>query len=97
MTARHFWLALLVIAVAAGGCARFGLPAALHAAGLHPDHERGDFDLAGRRALVIATNQAVLGETGDATGVFLSEVTEPYYDFLDAGMQVDSRARGAGG
>ena len=68
---------------------RFGLPGVLHAAGLHPDYERGDFALEGRRVLLVATNHDVLGETGDPTGVAISEVTEPYYDFLDAGMQVD--------
>ena len=68
---------------------RFGLPGALHAAGLHPDYERGEFALDGRRILLVATNHAVLGEGGDPTGVAISEVTEPYYDFLDAGIQVD--------
>ena len=30
------------------------------------------------------------GETkGNATGVFSSEMTIPYYEFLDAGMEVD--------
>ena len=68
---------------------RFGLPGALHAAGLHPDYERGEFALEGRRILLVATNHDVLGEGGDPTGVAISEVTEPYYDFLDAGIQVD--------
>ena len=68
---------------------RFGLPGALHAAGLHPDYERGEFALDGRRILLVATNHDVLGEGGDPTGVAISEVTEPYYDFLDAGIQVD--------
>jgi len=30
-----------------------------------------------------------LGDTGKQTGVFSSELTAPYYAFLDAGMQVD--------
>lgn len=68
---------------------RFGLPGVLHAAGLHPEYERGDFALDGRRILLVATNHDVLGEGGDPTGVAISEVTEPYYDFLDAGIQVD--------
>ena len=68
---------------------RFGLPGALHAAGLHPDYERGEFALEGRRILLVATNHDVLGEGGDPTGVAISEVTEPYYDFVDAGIQVD--------
>jgi len=38
---------------------------------------------------VLTTSQATLGEGGKATGVFGSELTAPYYAFLDAGMQVD--------
>ena len=77
-------LALLVLA----------LPTILHKAGLHPEYNGEAVQLpAGKRALIIATNQAVLsapGETtGDATGVMASEMTHPYYRFLDAGMQVD--------
>ncbi|MFT6045413.1 MAG: putative intracellular protease/amidase [Arenicella sp.] len=70
------------------------LPTILHKAGLHPEYNGEAVQLpAGKRALIIATNQAVLsapGETsGDATGVMASEMTHPYYRFLDAGMQVD--------
>ena len=77
-------LALLVLA----------LPTILHKAGLHPDYNGEAVQLpAGKRALIIATNQAVLSApgktTGDATGVMASEMTHPYYRFLDAGMQVD--------
>ena len=77
-------IALLVLA----------LPTILHKAGLHPEYDGEAVQLpAGKRALIIATNQAVLsapGEnTGDATGVMASEMTHPYYRFLDAGMQVD--------
>jgi arylsulfatase A-like enzyme/putative intracellular protease/amidase len=57
--------------------------------GMHPDDEQAvDLDLSGRRALVIATNSAVL-DVGKPTGVFASEMTVPYYAFLDAGMDVD--------
>lgn len=70
------------------------LPTILHKAGLHPEYNGEAVQLpAGKRALIIATNQAVLsapGETsGDATGVMASEMTHPYYRFLDAGMKVD--------
>jgi putative intracellular protease/amidase len=73
---------------------RLGLPTALHKAGLHPDYTGATYEVAaGKRALIIATNQAMLdapGETGgDETGVAISEMTHPYYTFLDAGMQVD--------
>jgi len=83
-------LAVLGIGVAALVLlVRFGLPALLHGLGLHPDPAQRSFALAGRRALIVATNQAVLGDTGEPTGVASSEVTVPYYQFLDAGMDVD--------
>ena len=62
---------------------------ALQKAGMHPDDPAAtDFDLAGRRALVVATNAGQL-DVGKPTGVFASEMTVPYYAFLDAGMAVD--------
>ena len=69
------------------------LPSILHAAGLHPSFDAVAPDLSGKRALIITTSHGVLnapGETGGRkTGVFASEMTVPYYAFLDAGMQVD--------
>lgn len=57
--------------------------------GLHPvDREATRLDLSGTSALCIATNHGVL-DLGVATGVFASELTVPYYCFLDAGMKVD--------
>ncbi len=58
--------------------------------GMHPDDEAASDvpDLPDRRALVIATNHGVL-DIGKPTGVFASEMTAPYYVFLDAGMDVD--------
>lgn len=57
--------------------------------GIHPsDGDAIVLDMSGTRALCIATNHAVL-DVGVATGVFASELTVPYYCFLDAGMQVD--------
>jgi putative intracellular protease/amidase len=57
--------------------------------GLHPDDgEAVGLAMAGTRALCVATNHSVL-DIGVATGVFASELTVPYYVFLDAGMQVD--------
>jgi arylsulfatase A-like enzyme/putative intracellular protease/amidase len=57
--------------------------------GLHPEDE-GELvgDVADRRALVVATNHGTL-DIGKPTGVFASELTVPYYAFLDAGMSVD--------
>jgi putative intracellular protease/amidase len=57
--------------------------------GVHPrDREAITLDMTGTRALCIATNQGVL-DIGVPTGVFASELTVPYYVFLDAGMDVD--------
>ena len=57
--------------------------------GMHPeDPQPVAFELPGRRALVVATNHGTL-DIGKPTGVFASELTVPYYAFLDAGMDVD--------
>lgn len=61
----------------------------LQIAGLHPlDRDGNTPAMAGTKALCVATNHGVL-DVGVATGVFASELTVPYYAFLDAGMQVD--------
>jgi len=69
------------------------LPTILHKAGLHPQYSGETYALPQKRALVITTSHAVLaaaGETqGDPTGVMASEMTHPYYTFLDGGMDVD--------
>ncbi len=67
------------------------LPQILSLMGFHPHYERQEFDLAGKKALIIATNHDTLGdpEDGVATGVYGSELTIAYYEFLDAGMTVD--------
>lgn len=75
------------------GLTAMALPSIVKSMGLHPDYEGETFDLAGKKALVVTTSHGVLnkpGETvGDKTGVFGSEMTIPYYEFLDANMQVD--------
>ena len=61
----------------------------LQRVGLHPDDTAQPAGpLTGRRAVVIATNHAQL-DLGRPTGVFASELTVPYYAFVDAGMHVD--------
>lgn len=60
---------------------------------------RTSFDLKGYKALIITTSQETLDKIdsstgallkkGKATGVYASEMTEPYYVFLDANMTVD--------
>ncbi|MEM7143247.1 MAG: sulfatase-like hydrolase/transferase [Actinomycetota bacterium] len=62
---------------------------ALQRLGIHPeDPDAVQLDLTGRRALVVATNHGTL-RPGKPTGVVGSEITVPYYEFLDAGMEVD--------
>lgn len=69
------------------------LPTILHKAGMHPEYTGEVVELPGLRALVITTSHGVLaapGETeGPDTGVAASELTHPYYTFLDGGMEVD--------
>ena len=65
------------------------LPLILRGLGLHRPYAGRQFALHASHALVITTSHAVLDETGKPTGVFASEMTVPYYQFLDAGMQVD--------
>lgn len=76
-------LALLLIV------GRLGLPHLLTGLGLHPHYDVPEMDLSGKRALIVTTSQDTLGEDGKATGVFASEMTAPYYAFLESGMDVD--------
>lgn len=48
------------------------------------------------RLLVILTSHAVLGNTGRPTGLWLEELSEPYYIFADAGAEVDIVSIGGG-
>lgn len=84
------WLKIILITIPVLAVAvYFGLPRALNMMGLHPHYDIPEFDLAGKRALIITTSHDTLGEGGKATGVAASEMTVPYYAFLDAGMEVD--------
>ena len=80
-------LAILVVLIA------IALPTILHSVGLHPTYEGPTYKAEGKRALIITTSHSVLAPAGtpegDATGVFASEMTHPYYVFMEAGMQVD--------
>ncbi len=72
-----------------GAVTYVGLPKLLNRLGLHPHYAGRRYNLVGKRALVITTSHDTLGETGKPTGVYASEMTWPYYEFLDANMQVD--------
>ena len=81
------------VVVALVGIVLLSLPSLLHSAGLHPEYDGPTTKLPGKRALIITTSHGVLaapGESeGQATGVFGSEMTHPYYTFLDGDMEVD--------
>lgn len=65
------------------------LPQILKSVGYHPDYDRASYNFKNKKALIVTTSHGVLGETGKATGVYPSEMTIPYYEFLDAGLDVD--------
>jgi putative intracellular protease/amidase len=48
------------------------------------------------RILIVVTSHAMVGDTGRPTGVWLEELSTPYYAFIDAGAQV-TLASTAGG
>lgn len=65
------------------------LPKVLRLLGYHPNYKKTTYKLNGKKALIITTSHDTLGESGKATGVYGSEMTIPYYEFLEAGMTVD--------
>lgn len=65
------------------------LPTILKRIGYHPNFVSLEYDLKGKKALIITTSHSILGDTGKATGAYGSEMTAPYYEFLDTGMIVD--------
>ncbi len=85
---KKMFIALLIL-LALIGVAAYFLPNILQAVGLHPKYTYNAYSLPGKKALLIGTNQNMLTESKKPTGVYASEITVPYYEFLDAGMQVD--------
>ena len=69
------------------------LPTLLNKAGLHPDYDSKKYSFTYKKAVIISTSPSTLkkpGETtGKLTGVFASELTVPYYEFTDSGIEVD--------
>jgi len=80
---------ILIALVAVGLSVRFGLPAALKGMGFHPEYVGQRYLLPEGKALIICTSHDRLGDEGDETGVFGSELTAPYYEFRDGRMSVD--------
>ena len=70
------------------------LPTLLHKAGLHPQYKDSKvYNFKNKKAVIITTSHNILNKPGEKegklTGVFGSELTVPYYEFLDSGVQVD--------
>jgi putative intracellular protease/amidase len=78
-------IALFVIGV----LIRLGLPAVMTGMGLHKEYEGQRYLLSQGKALIITTSHDRLGDGGDKTGVFGSEMTIPYYEFREGRMHVD--------
>lgn len=77
------------------GTAIVSAPKILNLLGFHRHYEIPPFELKGKRALVVTTSHNTLQDLDNPevptkpTGVAGSEMTIPYYAFLDAGMEVD--------
>ena len=69
------------------------LPTLLNKEGLHPEFDSKKYDFTNKRAVIISTSHSTLNKpgetTGKLTGVFASELTVPYYEFTDSGIEVD--------
>ncbi len=65
------------------------LPTILHLLGLHPKYLKKYYNIKSKRALIITTSNSVLYPTKKPTGVYASELTIPYYEFIDANLDVD--------
>ena len=69
------------------------LPTLLNKAGLHPEFDSKKYDFTNKKAVIISTSHSTLNKpgetTGKLTGVFASELTVPYYEFTDSGIEVD--------
>lgn len=79
----------IAIPLAAIGLLMLFLPALLNMAGLNHPYTGPKYEARGKRALIITTSHGTLGDTGRKTGVYASEMTVPYYAFLDSRMEVD--------
>ncbi len=70
------------------------LPQILSWIGYHPAYEQREYNFPDKKALIVTTSHDTLGkdiddEEGAKTGLFPSEMTIAYYEFLDSGMTVD--------
>ena len=69
------------------------MPFILKSLGLHPDYDGRTFNLEGKKALIVSTSHGVLNYPGEVSGkpsgLASSELTAPYYEFIDANIKVD--------
>ena len=65
------------------------LPKILRLLGFHPDYKKKDYNFADEKALIITTSHDTLTKSGKPTGVYASEMTVPYYEFIASGIKVD--------
>ena len=96
MTNTMQWIKYVLLGlVVASGLVLLFLPQILNLLGFHRHYEIPPFNLKGKRALVVTTSHDTLydpedpGKASKPTGVAGSEMTIPYYAFLDAGLDVD--------
>jgi len=80
---------VLIALIIVGVSIRLGLPPLLKGLGLHTEYDGQRYLLPEGKALIISTSHDRLGDDGDETGVFGSELTAPYYEFQDGRMSVD--------
>ncbi len=93
LTKKNIIIGLLVIS-GIGGVFLLSIPTILKLVGYHPDYARIQYNFPNKKALIITTSHDTLGKDindkeGAKTGLFPSEMTIAYYEFLDSGMQVD--------
>jgi len=85
----HWSFYLLVTLIAVFATITVFLRQILALFGLHRHYSIPEFNLKGKRALVICTNHNRLDPKNKDTGAFGSEFTVPYYAFINAGLEVD--------
>ena len=69
------------------------IPTIMQGLGIHPRYDGPTYKAEGKKALIVTTSHDLLAPVGEKegkeTGVASSEMTHPYYVFLEAGMVVD--------
>lgn len=82
-------LIIVIALIIIGVLVRLGFRVVMTGMGLHAEYEGQRYLLPEGKALIITTSHDRLGDDGDKTGVFGSEMTIPYYEFQEGRMHVD--------